>query len=112
MCKFARINTFACIAVLLCVYECVFMSNERLNLTLDGLLWGEVDRFRGMKYQTRQEFIRVAVVEYVSALNRAEERESELNARLYSENQTLKLQLDNLQTDFRSVTGKIPRLRT
>lgn len=88
------------------------MSNGRLNLTLDDLLWGEVDRFRGMKYQTRQEFIRAAVVEYVSALNRAEERENELNARLFSENQSLKAQLDNLQSDFRSATGKVPRLRT
>lgn len=88
------------------------MSNERLNLTLCDSLWSEVDRYRLMSYLSRQDFVRLAVVEYVNDLKRKEELETEANARLYVENRRLTMELNNLVADFKTLTGKAPRLRT
>ena len=73
------------------------MTNKRLNLTLEDSIWVKVDKFRAEKFQSRQEFVKSAVVEYITKLQRYEDLERDETARLLRvENERLHKQLDGL----------------
>ncbi|EKO3570342.1 hypothetical protein P0E93_003368 [Vibrio metschnikovii] len=85
--------------------------SDRINLTLTSGLWARIDEYRGTLFMTRQEFVKYAVSEHVQALDRIRERHSQERARLVSENDALRSQLDNLKRDFQTATGKPAKIR-
>lgn len=71
------------------------MSNKRLNLTLEDGIWMKVDKFRADKFQSRQEFVKTAVVEYIAKLQRYEDIERDDTTRMLRvENERLNDQLN------------------
>ena len=71
------------------------MSNKRLNLTLEDGIWMKVDKFRADKFQSRQEFVKTAVVEYIAKLQRYEDIERDDATRMLRvENERLNDQLN------------------